>query len=146
MTNSFVCARPCTLRLGRRSIMIFGGHACKQGPRTEDRGRQKLITRVTIITRDTARGPTVGLHTHVQNADLNIRSLTVLCDPVLSASRGRPVFKGDGDCIDFGHGPNGAGTIVAHKIGSKPDAIFPCNHDLLNLATSPLNIKILREY
>ncbi|KAH3859832.1 hypothetical protein DPMN_102653 [Dreissena polymorpha] len=82
MTSSFVCASPCNLRLGRRSIMIFGGDACKQGP-LSDRGRQKLITRVTFITRDTARGPTVGLHTHVQNADLNIRSLTVLCDPAL---------------------------------------------------------------
>ncbi|KAH3718216.1 hypothetical protein DPMN_061015 [Dreissena polymorpha] len=145
MMNSFVFARPCTIRLGRQSIMIFGGDVCKHGP-LSDRGHQQLITCVTTLTRDTVCGPIVGLHTHVQNADLDIRSLTVLCASALSASRGRLVFKVDGDFIDFDHGPNGAGTTVAPQIGSKSNANFPCNHDLLNLAPSPVNIKILREY
>jgi len=145
MMNSFICARPCTLRLGRQSIMIFGGDACKHGP-PSDRGRQKLIICVTTLTRDTACGPIVGLHTNVRNADLVIRSLTVLCASALSASRGRLVFKGDGDFIHFNHGPNGTGTTVAPQIGSKWNANFPCNHDLLNLAQSPVNSKILREY
>ncbi|KAH3773623.1 hypothetical protein DPMN_174985 [Dreissena polymorpha] len=138
MMNSLDFARPCNLRLGLRSITI----PCGDQGNLIDWGRQKSTTRVTITTRVTPRGLTVGLRTHAQNAVRHIPSIIVVCNHALTAPGWWPVFKGDGNFIAFGHGPDGAGKTATPQIGSKPGAISTCNHDLVNLATSPVNIKI----